>query len=288
MRLFLLTSLAMIAFAGNSLLSRVGLADGAMDAASFSAIRLVVGAGVLAVLVASMGKTREAIMSESHWLSASALFIYATAFSFAYIWLDTGLGALILFFMVQATMIGWGLATGYRPQILEWCGLAIAFVAFFVLVSPGAAAPDIIATLVMVLAGIAWGMYSLYGRKVQDPIAATAGNFIRTVPMAIIMIALMAIFGDGARLSPLGLAAAAASGALTSALGYVIWYDCLKHLTPSKAAIIQLSAPAIAAMMGVIVLGEQLSLKLILCTIAILGGIALALLAKTKNVGPIG
>lgn len=278
MRLFILTSLAMIAFAANSVFARLGLLGDGIDAASYTAIRLISGALMLALLVARQ-KTLKAAIHEGNWASATALFAYAAAFSFAYLALDTGIGALILFFCVQATMIGWGLWGGHKPQMLEWLGLTIAFMAFIGLVSPGTTAPDFWASLLMVASGIAWGIYSLRGRGTASPLEATAGNFIRTIPMAL---GLLLVMMGHLELSLFGVIMALASGAITSALGYALWYECLKSLTPSKAAIIQLSAPAIATLGGIALLGEPLTLRLALCSIAILGGVALAISVKDK------
>lgn len=281
-RLIILTSLAMIAFAANSVFGRLGLLDGGTDAASYSALRLLSGALMLALLALQQKALHTAVKSHGTWFSATALFVYAATFSYAYRALDAGLGALILFFCVQATMIGWGIRQGHRPVLWEWLGLLVAFIAFIGLVSPGQQAPDAFAASLMALSGMAWGVYSLMGRGTEKPLLATAGNFIRTIPMALGLLAFAEILADGLSLSPFGAIMAVASGAITSALGYALWYECQKSLSPSKAAIIQLSAPAIALLLGVLLLGESLTLQQFLCATAILGGVALAISSKEK------
>jgi len=272
MKLVFLTTLTMIAFAANSVFARLGLSDGGMDAAEFTLVRLVSGAVVLALLVLSRGGIASAVREHGNFTSAIMLFAYAAGFSFAYLQLDTGTGALILFACVQATMIGWGIATGHKPVALEWAGLIVAFGAFIWLVSPGLSAPDPFSAFLMVIAGIAWGIYSLRGRGMSDPLSATAGNFILSVPLAIVLIALFSSWS----FSAFGVIMALASGALTSALGYALWYWCLPQITATRAAIVQLSVPAIATIGGILFSGEELSLRLGLSCTLILGGVAIA------------
>jgi drug/metabolite transporter (DMT)-like permease len=276
MQLALLTTLTMIAFAANSVFARLALADGAIDPVSYSLIRLLAGAVMLAVLVLRSGLA-DAISKHGSLPSAAALFIYAAGFSYAYIVLDTGMGALILFACVQATMIGWAVFKGDRPSHLEWLGLIISFGGFVGLVSPGVTAPDPLGTILMIFAGMAWGVYSLRGKNSSQPLLATAGNFVLSVPMGI---ALLIVFSDGLALETFGIAMAIASGALTSALGYALWYRCLRDLTATKAAVVQLTVPAIAALGGILFSSEILTMRLVLFSVLILGGVMITVLAK--------
>jgi drug/metabolite transporter (DMT)-like permease len=280
----LLTIAALIGFAANSLLCRTALGDAAIDAASFTAIRIGSGAVVLAAIVfAQRGGLRAARLlggGAGSWGSSACLFAYAAAFSFAYLRLTTATGALILFAAVQMTMLGWAVVRGERPRVLEWLGIAVAASGLVVLVLPGLAAPDPIGAGLMTSAGIAWGVYSLRGRGATRPLAATADNFVRAVPMVAVL--LIAIPIAGGHVTPAGAMLAIASGAIASGLGYSLWYAALPHLAPSRAAIVQLSVPVIAAAGGALVLGESVSVRLAGATAAILGGIALALLAKRR------
>ncbi len=279
MQLSLLTALTMIAFAANSVFARLALADAAIDPSSYSLVRLASGALILSLLTYRAGLA-DVVNKHGSLVAAFALFIYAAGFSFAYLALDTGMGALILFACVQATMIGWSVFKGDRPSSLEWLGLVVAFAAFVGLVSPGLTAPDPLGTILMVAAGIAWGVYSLIGRGAENPLLNTAGNFILAVPMAI---ALLIVFSNQISLTPFGAAMAIASGALTSALGYALWYRCLRQLTATKAAVVQLTVPAIATLGGIIFSAEVLTLRLGFFSILILGGVAITILAKQKR-----
>ena len=279
LQLFLLVTLTMVAFAANSVFARLGLSDGGMDAAEFTFVRLVSGAVVLALLVLSRTGIVSVVREHGNAMSALMLFAYAAGFSFAYLQLDTGTGALILFACVQATMIGWGIATGHKPVALEWAGLIVAFGAFIWLVSPGLSAPDPFSAFLMVVAGIAWGIYSLRGRGMSNPLAATAGNFILSVPLAVLLVVIVSSWS----FSTFGVIMAIASGAMTSALGYALWYWCLPQITATRAAIVQLSVPAIATIGGIAFSGEELSLRLGLSCALILGGVAIAILAKQKT-----
>ena len=269
LRTIALTVLAMLAFAANSLLCRMALAHTTIDAASFTATRLVSGAIVLWLLVALRGKSPA---TAGNWWSAFALFAYAAGFSFAYVSLTAATGALLLFGAVQVTMISHGLWRGERLRIVQVLGCAIAFAGLVGLLLPGLSAPPLAGALLMLGAGFAWGVYSLRGRHAVDPVTVTAGNFVRAVPFALLLA--LAIWRersvDGA-----GMAYAIASGALASGVGYVIWYAALPRLRPTSAAIVQLSVPLLAAAGGVIMLGEPVTLRLVLASIAILGGIAL-------------
>lgn len=280
MRLFLLTALTMIAFAANSVFARLALGDGAIDPASYTLIRVAAGAITLVLLVAAGKNGRARLKRSNSWWSAIALFGYAAGFSYAYITLETGVGALILFACVQATMIGWAVLYGDRPLPLEWVGLVAAFGAFAWLVSPGLAAPDPIGALLMVLAGVAWGAYSLRGRGSDDPLAGTAGNFVLAVPMAV---ALAIIGSTSASISPFGLLMAIASGALASGAGYALWYHVLGALTATQAGIIQLTVPVLAALGGIVFLGEPLTARFAIASLVILGGVAVAILARNRR-----
>ncbi|MBV0932085.1 DMT family transporter [Marinobacterium sp. A346] len=264
----------MLAFAGNSLLCRIALTETAIDAASFTSVRLVSGALVLALLVQLF--KREASGSGNN-LSALALFLYAACFSFAYLTLDSGMGALILFGAVQASMIGFGLWRGERFSLLQLLGLLLALGGLIALLWPGVSAPPLTGALLMLVAGVAWGVYSLRGRQGGDPTRVSAGNFLRTVPLAV---ALSLVMLADLQVDTAGLSYAVASGALASALGYAIWYTALPLLKASHAATVQLSVPVIASVGGVLLLDEALTLRLVLAAIAILGGIALVILER--------
>jgi drug/metabolite transporter (DMT)-like permease len=267
-RAIVLTILAMLAFAGNSLLCRAALRETPIDAATFTSIRIASGALALWLIVRIRGGGARA----GSWLSAFWLFAYAAAFSFAYITLTAATGALLLFGAVQATMIIAGFVRGERFMPLQWLGFAIALGGLAALLLPGASAPPLLGAALMIGAGIAWGFYSLRGRGAGDPTRVTAGNFLRAVPMAILVsIAMVSEFSVDAA----GVAYAVASGAITSGVGYAIWYTALPSLKATVAATVQLSVPVIAAVGGVAMLGEALTLRLVLCSIAILGGIAL-------------
>jgi len=273
-RVVVLTLLTMIAFAGNSLLCRVALKHTSIDAASFTTIRLVSGALVL-WLIASLLRADQS--GRGNWGSAFALFAYAAGFSFAYLSLPAATGALVLFGAVQATMIGYGIWAGERLRGLQLAGFVLALGGLIGLLLPGLSAPPLSGSMLMLGAGVAWGVYSLRGRRAGDPTRVTAGNFLRAVPFAA---ALSVLTHEGAALDSAGVAYAVASGALASGVGYAIWYSVLPALKATNAAIVQLSVPPIAALGGVAFLGEPLTLRLVLTSIAILGGIGLAILVK--------
>jgi drug/metabolite transporter (DMT)-like permease len=270
-RVLLATTLAMIAFAGNSLLCRAALKETQIDAATFTSIRLVSGAIALWIIV-RLRRTPAA--GAGTWTSGFWLFAYAAGFSFAYLTLTAATGALLLFGAVQATMIGYGLWKGERFTAMQMAGLAAAFAGLVGLLLPGATAPAMTGCLLMIGAGIAWGCYSLRGRGAGDPTRVTAGNFLRAAPMAaLVSVAMM----SNASIDGAGVAYAIASGALTSGVGYAIWYTALPALKATVAATVQLSVPAIAAFGGVLLLGEPLTPRLVICSVAILGGIALVI-----------
>jgi drug/metabolite transporter (DMT)-like permease len=266
-----LTGLAMIAFAANSLLCRLALADATIDAASFTGIRMAAGALTLATLVLSRGgHARFRVRPRA----AAFLFLYAACFSFAYLQLAAGTGALLLFGAVQLTMLSAGLRAGEYLSPLAWLGLLVSFGGLAYLVSPGLTAPPLGGAALMAGAGIAWGLYSLSGRGSADPLQATAENFVGAAGLALI---LCLVFAADLHLGPRGVLLAIASGALASGLGYVIWFRALRGLGASTAASVQLSVPVIAATGGVLLLGEPLTLRLLLAAILVLGGIALVL-----------
>lgn len=269
-----LTCLAMIAFAGNSLLCRQALKYTAIDPASFTAIRLISGALVLWILVRMK---HDAPAGEGSWISAIALFAYAAGFSFAYVSLSAGTGALLLFAAVQVTMISFGVWAGERLHLLQIVGVMLAFGGLVGLLLPGLSAPPLSGAMLMVGAGIAWGVYSLRGKGAGDPTRVTAGNFLRAVPVTVVLSLLMFRFVS---VDIAGVGFAIASGALASGLGYAIWYTVLPALKNTSAASVQLSVPVIAALGGIVFLSEPLTLRLILASVAILGGIALVILQK--------
>ena len=276
MRLLLLTALAMLAFAANSLLCRLALAGGAIDPASFTTLRLVSGALTLWLIVYLRQRR---LRPGGSWISAAALFAYAAAFSFAYVSLPAGIGALLLFGSVQSSMVAVGLARGERLDQRQTAGFLLALGGLVVLLRPGLAAPPPLGSLLMLAAGVAWGIYSLRGRGAGDPTVATAGNFLRTLPMTL---ALSLAFASRAHLDRAGAGYALVSGALTSGLGYVIWYTALKGLSVTRAAVVQLSVPVIAAVGGILLLGEVFTFRLGLASLAILGGIALVVLKRAN------
>ena len=270
-----LTVVAMLAFAANSLLCRLALQQAAIDPASFGSVRLVSGALVLAAIVRLRAGPPAAARTD--WLAAVMLWAYVACFSFAYLTLAAGTGALILFGAVQLTMFSVGLHAGERFTAAAWCGLVLALAGLLYLVSPGIAAPPPLGAALMASAGIAWGIYSLRGRGAGDAVAATAGNFLRAAPLAL---ALSVVFASAFQVSATGVALAVASGAVTSGLGYVVWYAALPGLSALRAATVQLSVPPLAALGGALLLAEALSLRLLLSSAAILGGIALVLLSR--------
>ncbi|WP_455201058.1 DMT family transporter [Kaarinaea lacus] len=278
MKPVLLTLLAMLAFAANSILCRMALGEQLIDAASFTTIRLVSGAIVLALILVLRDSSLRKTLSFDIKASVS-LFIYAICFSFAYIQLSTGTGALILFGTVQLTMIIFGVLQGDRPKFAAWLGILIACSGLAYLVSPGVTAPSVTGTILMGTAGLAWGIYSLRGKGVTNPVAATTWNFVGTVPLTIIT---SLMFIDAMELQLSGVLLAVLSGALASGVGYVIWYAALPYLKPSSAAAVQLSVPMIAALGGVIFMAEPLTMRLSLASMAILGGIALVITTNRK------
>lgn len=278
-RIGLLTLLTMIAFAGNSVLCRIALKHTSIDAASFTSIRLVSGAVVLWAIAYFF---RSGSTGRGNWISAFALFAYAAGFSFAYISLTAATGALLLFGAVQATMIGHGLWAGERFRKQQLVGLMLAFAGLVGLLLPGLSAPPLAGSVLMLIAGVAWGVYSLRGKGTGDPTRVTAGNFLRASLFAAALSSLQISNGN---LDSVGIWYAIASGAVASGLGYAIWYSVLPSLKATNAATVQLSVPVFAALGGIIILGESVTARFLLASLAILGGIALVILSKSHRNG---
>jgi drug/metabolite transporter (DMT)-like permease len=296
-RLFILTLVAMIAFAGNSLLCRLALKHTGIDAASFTFIRIFSGAAALWLIInirrrvmvdrtasllvdissSSLVTRHSSLRHAGNWFSALALFAYAAAFSFAYKSLFAGTGALLLFGAVQATMILWGLSKGERLGAIQIIGVAIAVIGLVILLFPGLSAPPLDGAILMLGAGVAWGIYSLRGKREKNPTSATAGNFLRAVPFAAVV---SIILSPWTHLDSLGVSYAIISGAITSGLGYVIWYSVLPALKATSAATVQLSVPVLAATGGILLLDEPITLRYFLASITVLGGIALVVIEK--------
>lgn len=276
-----LTLVTMIAFAGNSVLCRMALKHTTIDAATFTSIRLVSGAVVLGLIVRFAGAGRT---GAGNWWSALALFVYAAGFSLAYVSLSAATGALLLFGSVQATMIGRGIWQGERLARWQWLGLVLALAGLVGLMLPGLAAPPLLGAALMVLAGAAWGVYSLRGKGAGDPTLVTAGNFWRAAVLALALSAVMQVSAVlDASWDAEGLVYAVASGAVTSGLGYALWYSVLPALKATQAATIQLSVPVIAALGGVVLLGEVMNEQFVLASVATLGGIALVIWGKRSS-----
>ena len=308
-RVFILTLLAMIAFASNSLLCRAALKQTAIDPATLTFVRIFSGAVMLWLILQSRrrligDRTASPLIDSSSgwpatpelreggslitdhwslrsgsWASAAALFIYAAGFSFAYVSLSAGTGALLLFGAVQATMILWGFRKGERLDTTQIIGIVVALAGLIVLVFPGISAPSLLGSIFMLAAGIAWGAYSLRGKTASNAAAATTGNFLRAVPFALLVSLIML---PKTRFDSLGITYAVISGAVTSGLGYVIWYAALPGLKATSAATVQLSVPVLAATGGILLLGESISLRYVIASIAVLGGIALVIIEKQR------
>jgi drug/metabolite transporter (DMT)-like permease len=257
----------------------MALAGGAIDPTDFTSLRILSGAAALWVISALLKKKSR---PSGSWVSAAMLSMYAFAFSYAYMSLSVGTGALILMGSVQVTMIAAGLRSGERLNLWRWIGLFAALGGVIYLVSPGVTAPPIGGSALMAVAGIAWGVYSLRGRGGADPVTATTDNFIRAAPLAIV--ASVAQLG-GMHWSTPGILLALVSGAVTSGIGYVIWYAALRGLTATRAAVVQLAVPVIASLGGVILLSESISARLLLSSITVLGGVALAVFGGARRAG---
>ena len=278
-RIALLTTLAMLAFAGNSLLCRVALKHTAMEPLTFTSIRLVSGAVALGLILALSGRRQQVLRSGSWW-SAVFLFVYAVAFSLAYVQLSAGTGALLLFASVQITMFAAAVWSGERVSLQKGLGLLVAMAGLVYLLAPGVSAPPLASAAWMVASGVAWGLYSLRGIGSTDPLATTAGNFFKSVPLALLVGLIGLSTMATTRLDSTGVVYAILSGAVTSGIGYAIWYRALTHLPGTTAATVQLSVPVIAAMGGALWIGDDLSLRLVLGSAVVLGGIGISLLKR--------
>ena len=275
-----LTLLALVAFASNSLLTRLALGSHQVDAATFTALRLASGAVMLAALVVAQSRTWTALRFAGV-AGPVALFVYAAPFSFAYLRIGAAVGALVLFGVVQLTMIGYGIARGERPAPMMWIGLALAAGGLLVLTLPAVARPDPLGVALMTVAGVAWAVYTLVGRGTTDPLAANARSFVWSTPLAMLLVA---ITRGPVQATSRGVVLALISGAVTSGLGYAIWYRALPRLSVTQAAVAQLSVPVIAAIGAALALGETLTLRLVVSGVAVLAGVGLVLTARTRRV----
>ncbi len=275
MKIAVLTAVAMLAFAANSVLARLAFATAGAEPMCYTGIRLAAGAATLAIIL--LLRRQGPLTLGGSWQGAASLFGYAILFSIAYVLLGAGTGALILFASVQIGILGWAVLRGDRPGPLEWLGLAIALGGLVYLVSPGLVAPHPLGTVLMVGAGLCWAGYTLIGRGSREPLRDTAGNFIRCMPLALALILAGVLSRD---LQPVAAIYAVASGAIASGLGYAVWYAVLPMLTRTRSAIVQLTVPAIAAAGGVALIGEPLTVRLLIASAAILGGVAFALVTR--------
>jgi drug/metabolite transporter (DMT)-like permease len=282
-RILLTTTAALVAFASNSILCRVALSTGSIDPASFTSIRVSTGAAVLAVLAGASGERAAHLAGD--WRSAGALVAYALAFSLAYVRLGAGIGALLLFGAVQVTIVGAALGAGERAVRAEWLGLSLALAGLVYLVAPGLTAPPVLASMLMVSAGVAWGVYTVRGRRIDDPLRATTGNFVRATPLALAAGATALLVQGGAVLSWSGVLLAAVSGGVTSALGYVVWYQALRGLTAMRAAVVQLAVPVLTALAATVFLDERITGRVVLAGAMILGGIGLTIVSRGRPRG---
>ena len=273
------TTLALIAFAANSVLCRLALGGEAIDAAGFTCIRLLSGAIVL-LCILKWGGNKNSSSTKGSWFAAFMLFLYAVTFSFAYLTLNTGTGALILFGSVQITMILRSHLSGTRLLLMEWVGVVVAFSGIVYLVLPGVTAPSLTGFSLMTLAGIAWGLYSLKGRGSTNPLSDTSYNFLRSIPFVIV---LGLFFFHDAHITRQGIILAAISGSITSGIGYTLWYIALRGLSATQAAVVQLSVPVIAGFGGVVFVSEQISLRLTLSALLTLGGILMVILGRNAK-----
>lgn len=284
MILFSFISLALIAFAANSVLCRMALGSDSIDPVSFTSIRLIGGAIALTVIYLFTKEPKQKKEASCNcyidWYTGIALYIYAFAFSLAYISLSSGTGALILFGSVQITMLIAATKRGEKMRFYQWIGFLIAVAGIVYLVSPGISAPDIYGASLMIVSGIAWGVYSIAGKSVTNPISATKGNFIKA---SIIAIPVSMIALKSYQATPLGLSLALISGVITSGLGYVIWYKVVPLITTTQAAVLQLLVPLLAAIGGVLFIAEDFTLRLAISSLLILGGVILSVLTKKKS-----
>ena len=273
----ILTAAAMVAFAANSVLCRLALGAGLIDAASFATVRTVSGAVMLGVILLLR---RKPVTAKPDWRSVLTLYLYMVFFAFAYLSLSAGTGALILFGAVQLTMFTVALRSGEHFSTISWAGLILAIAGLVYLVSPGLAAPDPLGAALMTVAGISWGVYSLVGRSAADPTEATAHNFVYAVPLVVVT---SLVFVGDFEVTAAGAGYAVVSGAVASGIGYAIWYTALKGLTGTGAATVQLSVPVIAAIGGVVLLSEAVTPRLVVAAVATLGGVALVLTQRNRS-----
>ena len=273
------TLLALISFAGNSIICRIALKEAAIEPALFTSIRLISGTIVLMLVVAMTRKSKKT-KSKGSWFSAAMLFMYAAAFSYAYVSLETGTGALILFGVVQITMITYSLISGNKMSTIEWLGIVLALCGFLYLMLPGAKAPSLYGFILMTISGIGWGMYSIKGKTTKNPLQDTAYNFLRTIPFLLLL--LYFVFQES-YYTKTGVILALLSGIITSGLGYVIWYAALKGLTTIQASVVQLFVPVLAGLGGLILVNENVSLRVIVASVLILGGISLMIVKKNQG-----
>lgn len=279
MKLLLTTTAALVAFAFNSILCRLALGTEAIDPTSFTALRLISGAVILILISFVINRRKQYVNHSGNWVSAFFLFAYAICFSFAYVGLTTATGALILFGMVQATMVIASIIGGQRPTRLEWTGLSVALLGLVYLVFPGLQSPPLLSSLLMAGAGVAWAFYTLRGRSSENPLADTTGNFVRSVPFVVLvslpMVPRLSVSSNGILLAVL-------SGTIASGVGYSIWYYALRYHSATRAAVLQLSVPLIAAAGGVLLVSESVSIRLPIAGFLILGGILLTILGKPR------
>ena len=281
MRLILLTCLTMVAFASNSILNRLAVDSGSIDASSFAVIRVLAGAVALCMILSVRGGGLP-VVAKGRAVGVISLSVYMVGFSLAYVTLDAGLGALILFGTVQVTMFGWGALRGAAPTVWQLTGASVAFAGLIYALWPrgGGAAADLPGAMLMVLAGVGWAAYTLAGRGAKDPLAATAANFVVTLPVMLVL-----LVGASLHVAPSGIALAVLCGAVTSGLGYALWYLVLPQLAAQTAAVVQLSVPIIAIAAGALLLGEAVGLDLLLSALLVLGGIAVAITAPKAQAG---
>jgi len=283
----LYTTFALVAFAFNSILCRLALRGGEIDAAGFTAVRLLSGAVTLSIISYLVHRrTAKAVTDgrlavSGRWQSATLLFTYAICFSLAYLGIPAGAGALVLFGSVQLTMVTLAIVNGERPRPIEWIGLFTALGGLVYLVLPGMAAPPLSSSLLMAAAGAAWGIYSHRGKTGGDPLANTTGSFIRTLPFAAIAVV---IFLPNIHLSARGVAIAVLSGAVASGIGYTVWFAAIKYHTSTRAAVLQLAVPVIAAVFGIVLLGETATPRTVFAASLILGGIGLTITGSRSKV----
>ena len=306
MKATIYTTVALIAFAANSLFCRMALADDYIDAWSLTIVLLVSAAGCLGIImilhashlqrqVRKMNDTSNGTLlvlsDKGSWLSSFTLVIYALCFSIAYVELDTGTGALILFSAVQLTMIGWGIYKKEQLSVLQWTAFIVAVAGFIYLMLPSAAIPSPLAAILMTISGIAWGIYSIRGKTCVSPLRATGFNFIRSLIAVPILLLVSLYYLDNMGLATVnlngvttkGILLAGASGAIASGIGYSIWYTAMPLLKNTQAAIVQLCVPILAAILGVVFLSEQLSLPFVVASTVILGAVLTFTLSKKTS-----